>query len=438
MNTMLVRHFDEARRNVLQRLEDLVPKSYIERALLSPDIFARIRVALWVSDELTAEQTDSLTTNLEQAAGPFWGGLWTASPKTSDTDRKLLEHMWDEGTVYSDKIRINERHRSMSVWLKHPLEPPWSADAESAQAGPPIVSFYAFKGGAGRSTALAIFAAQRAHASERVVVIDLDLAAPGVGSLLIEPDAVQYGVVDYWLERPLLKERPDLRDYYVPVSSPNVIGTGKIYVFPAGRFDETYVLKLARLDFTPSVKEEHPLVTLLRQIRDELHPDWILLDARAGLSESAGFALGGLAHLNVLFGNTSAASWNGLRLSIRRLGAERALRGLPQEECLLVQSMTPANPQTAQLAKATFLQHAQRTFEEEYYLPDPDDPDEDSQWYLRDMDSRDAPHVPVSLDYSEQVAFFVHLEDLIAYGLKASDYQELNARITARFPRSSR
>jgi len=439
MSTMPVRHFDEARRNVLQRLEDLVGQPSIERALFSPDIFARIRVVIWVSGTWTAAPQDALAADLARDAGAFWGGLWVNSIETSNADHAVFDELWKEGALHNDKIRVNERHRSLSVWLEHPPSPPWSADFVGPET-PPIVSFYAFKGGAGRSTALAIFAAQRAHAGERVAMIDLDLAAPGIGPLLTEPDAVQYGVVDYWLERPLLKEDVDLRDYYVQVSSPAVIGKGAIFVFPAGRFDETYLLKLARLDFTPSAGAEHPLTTLLRQIRDddELRPDWILLDARAGLSESAGFALGGLAHLNVLFGSKSVASWNGLRLAIRRLGAERALRGLPQEECLLVQSMTPANPQTAQLARAEFLRNAQLTFEQEYYLPDPDDPEEDSQWYLRDMDSRDAPHVPVSLFYSEQIAFFVHLQDLIEYGLKADDYRELGARIINRFPRSAR
>lgn len=79
------------------------------------------------------------------------------------------------------------------------------------------------------------------------------------------------------------------------MSTPTVIGAGEILIFPVGRFDETYLLKLARLDFSLPDEGEHPLVILLRQIRDELHPDWILLDARAGLSASAGFALGGIS-----------------------------------------------------------------------------------------------------------------------------------------------
>ena len=48
---------------------------------------------------------------------------------------------------------------------------------------PPIVVFYSFKGGVGRSTAVAAFAINRSRAGERVVVIDADLDAPGVDEL---------------------------------------------------------------------------------------------------------------------------------------------------------------------------------------------------------------------------------------------------------------
>ncbi|MCS6774537.1 MAG: hypothetical protein NZ693_10570, partial [Thermoflexales bacterium] len=83
--------------------------------------------------------------------------------------------------------------------------------------------------GAGCSTALANFAAQRACAGERVVIIDLDLAASGIGQLLLKPDEMpEYGVADYWLECPLVNSALRLSDYYARVSS---IGEGEIFVF---------------------------------------------------------------------------------------------------------------------------------------------------------------------------------------------------------------
>ena len=141
----------------------------------------------------------------------------------------------------------------------------------------------------------------------------VSVAPPDQPILLDESGAAQSGVVDYWLEQPLVGQALDLRDYYYRVSNPNVIGRGEILVFPAGRFGASYPGKLARLDFTPPAQGEHPLVTLLRQARDELHPDWILLDSRAGISEAAGFALGGLGGGGGAAGAGAGHVWRGGR-----------------------------------------------------------------------------------------------------------------------------
>ncbi len=435
MSASTIRHFDQARQAALDVLHDLADRSKVARALLSPDIFARIRVALWMPADQSPEQQAALEEMLAGRTGPFWGGLWLVTDETPAAERELLEALWAEGAPDAERptiIRINERHRSLSVWLRPLPGPPWPADPRLAESGPPIVSFYAFKGGVGRSTALAIFAAQRAHAGERVVVVDLDLAAPGVSTLLGSAEVGQAGVVDYWLEQPLLGEALDLRDYYIRVSQPSLVGAGEIFVFPAGALDALYLPKLARLDFTPPSEGKHPLETLLLDIRDALAPDWILLDARAGLSEAAGFVLGGLAHLTVLFGGASDAHWRGLRLAVRRLGADRIQHGQPQDECLLVFGMAPANPEIARLAETEFLRQAEAAFEADYYLSDSEE-DADAFWYRRDMEDRDAPHQPVVLYYSEQVAFFRRLEDLVAYGLSAADYRRLGERIADRF-----
>jgi len=52
INSAPIRHFDQARQAALHALEDLVRQQQVERTLLSSDIFARIRVALWFADAL--------------------------------------------------------------------------------------------------------------------------------------------------------------------------------------------------------------------------------------------------------------------------------------------------------------------------------------------------------------------------------------------------
>jgi hypothetical protein len=302
---------------------------------------------------------------------------------------------------------------------------------------PPVLVFYSFKGGVGRSTALASFAIQRARAGERVVVIDFDLDAPGVGVLLAADASgttASWGGLDYLLERPY--DSVDLRDYYHACRQPAVTQSGEILVFPAGRLNADYLGKLARVDFEmPVGGAPGPLVQLLCQVRDELQPEWILLDARTGLSESSGMLLGGLAHLHVLFGTSSEQSWQGLRVIIGRLGANQVLQDKPQLECLLVQSLVPQNAQIYKLAIAGFADHAQDEFEEHYYAADPEGPEEDELWYIRDMENDDAPHVPTVISYQEKLAHFDSIEDVADHLANSPEYRSLADRIVARFMR---
>jgi hypothetical protein len=316
------------------------------------------------------------------------------------------------------------------------VEPPWQTDDAARDYGSPIVTFYSFRGGVGRTTALTAFALQRANKGELVMVVDLDMEAPGVGTLLSAEAglSVRWGVVDYLLEQPLLKS-VDLRDYSY-LASPQLTGAGEVFVVPAGRFDEHYLTKLARVDFNPPPSgsdEPHPLQSLLLQIRDEFQPHWILLDSRTGLSEVAGFALGGFAHLNVVFGTTSEQSWQGLHYAIQRLGADRVQRGLAQAECLLVQGMVSDNPEVSEPSESMFSLRAEDEFRNFYYAEDPEDPEEDRLWYIRDMESRDAPHVPVPLYYTQRLTFFTALEKVKEALLTSHDYVNLCERIASRF-----
>jgi len=317
-------------------------------------------------------------------------------------------------------------------------DPPWEADIDEG-GGPPVLVFYSFKGGVGRSTALAAFAIQRARMGERIAVVDFDLDAPGAGVLLAADEmgtTAAWGVLDYLLERPY--GQGDLGDYFRVCRREDVTGPGEIMVFPAGRMDERYLAKLARIDFEPHAEEEgkHPLLLMLEQIRTEQNPDWVLIDARAGLSDPAGLLLGGLAHMYVVFGTSSEQSWQGIRLVIRHLGAQRVLEGKRQIEGILVQAMVPEDTEAAKNAKAGFSDRARDEFADHYYAEDPEDPEEDRLWYVRDIDDSEAPHVPVALYYSPKLAHFDLIDDVADYLAETREYRALTDRIAGRFGKS--
>jgi len=239
--------------------------------------------------------------------------------------------------------------------------------------------------------------------------------------------------VDYLLERPDAKE-VDLADYYHVLRRDAVArGGGEIIVFPAGKMDDVYLGKLARLDFEPPREgERSPWTQLLERVRNDLSPRWILVDSRAGLADAAGVLLGGLAHLHVLFAAHSEQSWQGLRLVVSRLGAERVWRDRMQAECLLVQSMVPENIEVAQMVKKRFLERARDEFDSFYYAEDPTDEGEDLYWYARDADSQDAPHQPVTLSYKQGLASFRTIDDAVPI-VTSDEYKSFADRICAHF-----
>jgi len=426
-----VTHFNEACRateSALQQNERL-----LERAVLIDDVFGRVRVVAWFAENVPPNAAERLREDLASAAGPFWAGdLWVARG-ASGADLQVYETAWKEAAEITPKLRRSSRRRTRGFWLEAPGEPAWLLPDGGGAA--PIVAFYSFKGGVGRTTALSSFAVLRARKGERVAVLDLDLDAPGVGLLLDPGEFSQpsaWGVVDYLLEASLL-EHVDLRDYYHVCAREALTGAGEILVFPSGRLNSDYLATLARLDLEPPHPGmPHPLLRLLKQVHDELRPDWILLDCRAGLSEASGFALSGLAHLTVLLGTISNQSWAGLRLLLDRLGAERVRNSTPQSECLIVQAMVPDDPAVGGLAREHFAESAAEEFERAYYAEDPTDPDEDAYWYMRDMDTDDAPHVPVAISYKPRLAFLRSIDDALPV-FQDSEYIALETRISSRF-----
>jgi cellulose biosynthesis protein BcsQ len=423
-------HSRQAREAAVQALQQ--HESMVDRAVLIDDVFGKIRAVAWfVADDLPSAQVQLLD-SLRIACGPFWSGdLWVANGAPA-ADLELYEALWKEADEIAPGLRRSSRRRTRGFWLEAPSEPAWKVPDDGGIA--PIIAFYSFKGGVGRTTVLSSFAILRARRGERVVVIDLDLDAPGVG-LLLDPGEISQpascGVVDYLLEAPLL-EHLELEDYYHVCAREPLTGAGEILVFPSGRLDSDYLTTLARVDLEPPhVGKRHPLLRLLEQVRDELRPDWILLDCRAGLSEASGFALSGLAHLTVLLGTTSDQSWDGLRLLLGRLGAERVRESKPQSECLIVQAMVPDDP-LGTPARKHFAERSAEEFERSYYAEDPTDPDEDAFWYMRDMNTDDAPHVPVAISYKPGLAFLQPIEAAVPI-FQDSEYVALETRISSRF-----
>jgi hypothetical protein len=419
-------HFDEAKDAAIAVARNWAgAQAPNVKIMLVVDLFGKLRLALWAGGDL---DTAGISHELATGCGSWWADEVLQVDTLDPVTRQVYEAAWqaspsdDEG---EPRLRVHDRHRSRTAWFAAPVDPLWAAP----EAGPPVVVFYSFKGGLGRSTLLASFAIQRARLGERVCVLDFDLDSPGAGRLLAadaEGTTASWGVVDFLLERPSAEAQ--FSDYYHRCD--RVSGSGEIVVFPAGRMDEHYADKLARVDL-----EEAPagradgIGKLLARVREEIRPRWILLDARTGISEPAGQLLSGIAHLHVLLGTTNDQSWQGLNRVLDRLGADRAAFDQPQAEVLLIQAMVPTG-EPGKMAIERFAGRADEEFDRRFYMDDASDAD--TYWTVSDKESLDAPHNPVPIRYDSALADFVDIAE-VAESLCGVAYREAGDRIASRF-----
>lgn len=428
-----VRHFDEAHANALAFLDEMLAARADDwRAVLIADLTGRLRVVLWCPDVDWNIAQDRCSRALTAACGPYWSGDVVQAQTDGDhPDSRWQEDAWRRATIDDSvcpRVRFLPRRRAKAAWFDGPTEPPWPGGKNECT----IVLFYSFKGGVGRSTALAATAMHLAAEGDRVVVVDADFDAPGVGSLLSSRDGTtaRHGVVDYVLEQPVLHAaeiNPVIADYFHRYAFSYSGNARELVVFPAGDLNAALVHKLGRLDYARSqVGSPHPFEFFLNAIRNTLEPHWVLVDSRAGLGEISGFLTGGLCHVNVLFGALSEASWRGTELLLRRLGAERVAGSTPcsQAECVWVASMVPRQGHKAVIER--FSERSRDFFSDNYYAPADAD---DAFWTLDDLEDVDVPHVPVAVLYEPMLADFREMADVADDLLTLPPYQNLVDRI---------
>ncbi|WP_377478335.1 MAG: hypothetical protein P2A85_07165 [Microcoleus anatoxicus] len=184
----------------------------------------------------------------------------------------------------------------------------------------PVVTFYSYKGGMGRTTSLCSYALNAAlNEKKKVVIIDCDFEAPGYLNFFRLANDLRIlsgqtnGVVEYFLDRDFSKSQSlNIDNYYIRLnkdSYPNypnqkdLEGLDNIYIFPAGNLSENsintaenqetthrdhYLQGLARLDLSSQDKIINGFKNLLEEIDTKIKPDLILIDSRTGFNDIFG------------------------------------------------------------------------------------------------------------------------------------------------------
>lgn len=360
--TMKPVRFDDS----LPLLADLVAAELGEDALAAGTVLrdAVGRLAFFAASPLEAADAERLSLRLRQTLGAY-----------ARTDR-LVASVGDYGaanvlqdlsalkiTLGSRHIRLVDRRLVGADWLRAPIPqaPP-----------PPRFVFASLKGGVGRSTALSVVAAHLAARGQRVLAIDLDMEAPGLGSLLLTPETLpEFGVIDALVENNLsgLDE-----NFFADLLGPSSLAGhgGRIDVIPAFgtrslRNPADVLAKIARA-YAEDLQPDGTVATILDQVRaivdhyaDPTRYDTILVDARAGLHETTASAVLGLGAEVLLFGLDEPQTFQGYAVLLAHLSRFAPSGGpIPEwaERLTMVQGKAPIDAED----RVSFAQRCRELF----------------------------------------------------------------------------
>jgi hypothetical protein len=218
------------------------------------------------------------------------------------------------------------------------------------------LAFYSYKGGVGRSLLLANAARFLASLGKGVVALDLDFEAPGLHYKLGRaasreggPESLG-GAVPYLLATAQgATAAPPLEEHMVEVPVPPESG-GWLLLMPAGPApDRAYWTALKQLSGQvrfddPSGEGLMPLLDLHARIAEELKPDYLLIDARTGVTELGGLATTILADTVVCMFAANQESLDGTLTVVDALQEAPRLKGHRPVRVVPVLARTTSEP----------------------------------------------------------------------------------------------
>lgn len=271
-----------------------------------------------------------------------------------------------------------------------------------------IYTFYSYKGGVGRSMALANVAELFYRAGRKVLVVDWDLEAPGLEryfAYLLEEALDKPGVIDMLLRyKQQMAHRsfiPENEDETLPFEKPSLFtiniypnepGKGQLLLLPAGQMHPQqqfaqYVQTVHEFDWVDFYEnwEGELYFEWLREKFEEI-ADVILIDSRTGVTEMGGVCTDQLADVVVMFCTPNEQSFEGTYEMVQRLTQDKVyqLRGGRSLDILVI----PARVEDR--AEVEFLNEFRDRFMERFdqFLPEGLKNDLESFWELK------IPHVP--------------------------------------------
>lgn len=314
-------HFDESLPKLCQLISQEVGTELLSRSAIVRDAGGRLFIV--IPAQIEQYQKERLTSKLLSELGCYVRQDSPMADISYPGAGRLLEEAAKQPYIRIGELSVKLLDRRIvgSEWLRSPspIDPKI-----------PRIVFSSLKGGVGRSTALCIAAAHFSRKGFRVLAIDFDLEAPGIGTMLLDEDELpRYGMLDYLVEAGLCNVDDN---FFTELAGDSFLGAGgaRVTVIPAiGQSTLTYpenaLAKIARA-YLDVPQEDGPPKTITDQLvallahYDSLEAyDVVLVDGRSGLHETAASLILGLGAEVLLFGLDQPQTFQGYRLLMGQL-----------------------------------------------------------------------------------------------------------------------
>ncbi len=221
-----------------------------------------------------------------------------------DTDELAEEEYFNDINENPNTIDYGPRYRFDSF-----LDSP-EVVVKKRKINIPVITFYSYKGGVGRTTTMISYALHLAKMGKKVAIIDCDLEAPGYLNFfdlsknpkLIEGE--KNGLIEFMCDSQFLGETVEIKDYIFNVgeydeNSADFPELKKIWIVPAGNLNEgakdtivsqsrrDYLEGLAKLNFGDPQTVINGFYSLFERL-ENLHIGAILIDSRTGFNDIFG------------------------------------------------------------------------------------------------------------------------------------------------------
>lgn len=326
----------------------------------------------------------------------------------------------EDNFIYNDLINSSkEIQPNPSIFFseRHIENTNWYISDQFHQLKAPVISFYSFKGGVGRTTATILTALLLAREGKKVLLIDFDLEAPGLASVFAQQEnntekllAVK-GVIDFFIDFEANKRQIDkinIDDYYFINNSQLLVGSngGEIVIVPAIATDndsaESYIDKLSKSNIKYGFGKDYLPDLFLKKMEEKINPDYIFIDTRTGINDVGGIVFKRYSQTIFLIFYGNQQNMFGLRSIVPEL------KNLDNKNVkfYLVNSPVPENSTDAEIETNYYIQKSYEIFSDFFY-------DKNN---LPSLFDETADHYPIQITYNRQAVIinnFQKLSDLI-------------------------